>query len=385
MQPGQKRTLGTFLMVVQGVALTVFMAIVARIKERGWPDLTFVAINNATSTFAVALGLVVTRTSCPPPPERKWVALVGNFAALSTLALIFAVRLGTPLGDIAALTSLNVVTAALLGRIFLGEPLRWAHCLALASSCAGGLLVSRPAVLFGGTASPNRLGYILAPLSGFFDACILICCRKSPNTPTWWHTISFSCQCGVLSLALPHTPLASNVPMSSVDVPWLAATFVLLMVMLDLSGMAMYSLGAQWCPAGASATVDTATRMICGYVTQVFFFGSSLEPLSAIGAGLMILGVVTMAKVRHPDEAAAPHAGARAAESPGAGAAELAESASGNVAPPDREDSETESLASFIAMEFVGGPPKVRQRRPGGDTSLAPAQMIGVVATLPLG
>merc|ERR1719235_410306 len=101
----------------------------------------------------------------------------------------------------------------------------------------------------------------------------------------------------------------------------------------------------------------------------------------------MILGVVTMAKVRHPDEAATPHAaGARAAESPGAGAAELAESASGNVAAPDREDSETESLASFIAMEFVGGPPKVRQRRPGGDTSsLAPAQMIGVVATLPLG
>lgn len=381
MQPMQKRTLGTFLMVVQGIMLTAFMAVIAHVKERGWPDFTFVAINNAMSTFTVAAALAITRTSCPPPPERKWVALVGNFAALSTLAIIFAVRLGTPLGDIAALTSLNGVTAALLGRVFLGEPLRWAHCLALASSCAGALLVSRPAAVFGGTTSPNWLGYILAPLSGFFDACILICCRKSANTPTWWHTISFTCQCGVLSLALPHTPFASNVPIKSVDVPWLAGTLVLLMAMLDLSGMAMFSLGAQWCPAGASATVDTATRMICGYATQVLFFGNSLEPLSAIGAGLMILGVVTMAKVRHPDEAAAD-AGAQASES-STQEPELAEAASVSTA-PDREDSETESLASFIALEFVGGAPKVRQRRPGADASLPPAQMLGVVAALPL-
>jgi len=89
--------------------------------------------------------------------------------------MFLAVRLEVPLGDFAALNSVNVVFAAFLARIFLREPLHLSNYLAMASSIAGAVCISQPDMLCGHSDSGSGaswVAHILSLLSSFCDACI---------------------------------------------------------------------------------------------------------------------------------------------------------------------------------------------------------------------
>lgn len=75
-------------------------------------------------------------------PEVKWITTRALLGSVNLLLAVYAVQIGSAAGDVAALMSINVVVAALLGHFLLGERLRWIHSLALV--CSGGVWVAFP-------------------------------------------------------------------------------------------------------------------------------------------------------------------------------------------------------------------------------------------------
>merc|ERR1712232_732749 len=113
--------------------------------------------------------------------------------AANFLFQALSVRAGTPLGDVATFTSINMVIAAFLGRVFLGEALWFVHVIALFSSFGGAVLISKPVFIFGGAGGADNgwaasVGYLLALAAGFSQAAQFVCSRKSPVCSLLYHT-----------------------------------------------------------------------------------------------------------------------------------------------------------------------------------------------------
>lgn len=132
--------------------------------------------------------------------RRQWVWVVvrGICGTLTYILILLATIVGAPLGDASALQSINVVAAALLGRVFLGESLRALHICALAFSVIGAIIVSKPQALFGAAPADDAalLGYVLALLAGTASGGTFIAARKSQDVHPLIMTMSVCFQEG---------------------------------------------------------------------------------------------------------------------------------------------------------------------------------------------
>merc|ERR1719387_1256556 len=181
-------SLGTWGMLIMGVngLFTTFLIQAGNIlKEAGWPFYRMMAI------MALGFGLSLTaaagfcaKVAAPAPRDAAWLFFRGFSGASTFILKVLAVGLGASPGDVAALGSINTVVAAMLARIFLGEPLGWAHGCAVGLSVTGAVLISQPGFLFESSsteAGAPWLGYIMATLAGFTQACVFIGVRKSES------------------------------------------------------------------------------------------------------------------------------------------------------------------------------------------------------------
>merc|ERR1712100_228327 len=111
--------------------------------------------------------------------------------------------MGTPLGDFAALNSCNMIFAAFLGRIFLEEMLHWTHYVAIVTCVVGALLISKPEMFFGKTdrADTAWLGSVFSLASGFCDASLYICARRSQDASPFFMVVSFTASAAVVIFA----------------------------------------------------------------------------------------------------------------------------------------------------------------------------------------
>lgn len=352
-------SIGTLLIILSGVFFSSHLTFSKLLSQQGWPYFRLYGIACLSCALGGFIALLLQREQLPERGQVKWLVFRGTFGVLTSFFSILAVDQGTPLGDVAALTSINMVVAAFLGRFVLGEPLRWIHSLALSSSMVGALLISKPSFLFGGLEDKSWLGYALALASGFTQACSFICSRKSAGCSAWMHFLSTMLQGGAAGFLFADSSMAIFAEIPQFTLLWVSlVTFVIFATTYTLS------LGAMWCPVAVSATVTTAVRMGCSYASQALFFGEAVDTMSMAGAALMLASVVVMAGWRAPSETAT------AARE---GSTEAEETAS--------VVSEAESLASFIAAEFVDcshHERAVRQRRASGGVP----EIVGAVAAV---
>mmetsp|Transcript_73384 Transcript_73384/g.129480 ORF Transcript_73384/g.129480 Transcript_73384/m.129480 type:complete len:384 (-) Transcript_73384:207-1358(-) len=372
---------GVCWMMTTGFCLTAALTVVRFLTRAGWPELTIQAGGYIMSCFAVAAYLIVSRKSGPPEGEKRWMLSAGFFMALSMVMLVTSVKLGTPIGDMSSLVSINVVASALLGRLLLGDPLRWVHGVSALCSLVGALLVSRPTILFGqeiqAADTPNTawLGYLLGPIAGLFDACAIISARKCPSTSEWQIALSYYSQAAILLVILTQVPALEAHPMAKIQAsPAEAAMWVGILTVWDLPSMVIYAMAAQALPAALSATVDTASRMVLGFVADVLLFGGELHVLTCTGAVLMLLAVAMTAMVREEQQ---EHPQSNPSNQQGS-----AETAEDDVA----------SVASFAASEFVDVEPskrdlgviarqlRLRFSKFGKELLLGPVQTFGALS-----
>jgi len=341
-------------------------------------------------SLAVAMGLQGAWSQLSQR-QWKWVWVRGAFGCLTYVLMLLAVVTGAPLGDASALQSVSVVAAALLGRAFLGEPLRWLHGLALCLCVVGAALVCRPLVLLGLAPAPAGrpwLGYGLALAGSASAGGTFIAARKSQGISPFILTASVCLHLGLTLLVLPAVGIVHDVPLEAVfTVPGVLTTAVFMGVLaMALLGTCCLSAGAQLCPAATASTIYTAANMLVGFVAQTLWDREPPQVLSLIGAGLLLLGVAAMAAARSlylsSSETAAQASLATLAEGPH----ELRASDSSGTSAGNDED-ETASLASFIASEFSGlsassvrGRSGARQRRTALAAALPAAQAVGAAS-----
>jgi len=193
-----------------------------------------------------------------------------------------------------------MVTAALLGRLVLGEELQRITVVALGCSLIGALLISQPGCLFGRhvthESSTAWIGDILALASGVCQACVFVASRKVPGTSVWVQALSSHLMSSLAAGALPMLGAVEDfsvTPLLSAPVQ-VAGWFALLFGNTFISTMTL-SAAAQWCTAAESAIVSTSSGMGFGFAVQTEVFGAPPNKLAVAGAVLMLCGVVLMA------------------------------------------------------------------------------------------
>jgi drug/metabolite transporter (DMT)-like permease len=311
------------------------------------------------------------------PHQWKWIVMRGAFGSLTALLGWVAVAVGAPVGDASALGSVNVVVAALVGSIFLGEPLGCLRILALISSVVGAFIVSRPDSGADSQlphASTAWLGYAFALAAGCCSGGLFIASRKSQDISPLLMSFSVSFQEGVFLWAVASFGLVEDGPLAPlIASPALGTAWMSCFLVIFVITIGSMTIGAQECPALASSAIYTSMSMSLGYVAQTCVHRQDLQPIKVAGASLMLLAVVLIAAARWWQS---KHVSARELEE-----SLLAPEAEHEADVPVSSDREAGSesmarLADFIAAEF-SGVQSIRQRR----TLAAVAQAV-VGATL---
>lgn len=343
-----------------GVIATVFAGAVGTaelvwgkvLKDMELPYFRVLGISALLSSLTFAL---VAKFSVAPFPkgfQAVWAMLRAVCGCLTFLTMVIAVQIGAGPGDVAALTSVNIVFAALLGHLFLKERLRLVHISALVLSIVGAILIAKPEIFFGASESgmSSFVGNLLALVSGFLLSCVFICARKSADISISHMACYTALVASVLGLTLPLTPFVEEVPFSvGLASPLLLLGLVAATLAIVLLAITLDTVGSVLCPAAVSATVRTASSMLCGYVAQTVLFDMVPEVLTVVGAVLMLGAVVIMASVRvSPQQAPSTTEGGQDVTS--------------DVISACSDDTATESLASFAASEFAEWEPHVATR-----------------------
>jgi len=373
---------GAFLMGAAGLMSTVDLVWSKLVKEWSWPYFRVQAVCVSVMALSIAAGLVATgKMKCPAKSDLKWLLLRSVFGTITFTMGVVAVQVGASPGDASALTSVNMVFAAVMGHLFLNEKLQWPHVLSLVCSLSGALLITKPAFLFGSShgSATAWSGNVLALLAGLGQAAVFICARKSAGACTWLATVFTGAFCAPFFVLLPITGLIEDASLAPVAAqPWLAVIFVAVGLILCTTAICLNNAGAQMCPAAVSATVFTGTSMLSGYLVQIFIFKDSPRPLTIVGAGLMLSAILIMSFCRRqPTESKEDMQGidvsvaTRTIE-------EVARSSSASCS----ESDDTESLASFAASEFADVEPhlSVRLRRIRAETIGRAAEMVSASA-----
>jgi len=280
------------------------------------------------------------------------------------------VQLGAPLGDVAALSSINTVAAALLGRLFLGEALRRAHVAGLVGAVAGAAMIG-----LGGSGSLSArawFGLPLAMLSGLAQGFQFVFARKSRGVPATILSGSGALMLFSMTMTAVVTGTVDDASLTPVlEDPWQAVLWAASLAGVSLVSTMTTSVGAQLCPAAMSATVTTGVSMVSGYVLQVSLFGARVDLFSLFGAALMLASMLFMASSRVPPaapEASAPVPGLQQAV------------ADGELDGDDHDSlvSAVTSFASFVSAEFAAASPASsaaqlqRRRRRAATTPAKP-------------
>ena len=364
--------IGILLMAGSGFSVTCEMVTSKIIEGMHWPYWYLLAACCLLAGSANGLVLRWQGVGCPKRQDVKWVMARALFENLHWMLAIWAVLIGATPGDVAALTSIDIIAAALLGLIFLGEKMTIVHLVALIASVTGAICISQPQFLFGAPdgAEQSPLGYCMAMLSGCFQASAFVCARKSAHIPVSLLTIVSLSFAVLLAFVPPALGITDSTPQDALDTvrtqPWLALGLLSILTVWCLFSIVLPAAGATRCPAAVSATVFTSSSMVSGYIAQTVLFDDAPTALKLFGAGCMLASVVMMAvRCQGEDVPEEPEPSCTEAT------AEVMQAEGGETSPL--------SLGSFVASEVsFGSRSKLRLRnRSSTSDSKVPPQRIG--------
>ena len=289
---------GVVLMIASGACVTCEMVTSKLIEQSQWPYWYLLAVSVSLGTIPVAMLLYFRPTNWPSLADTKWILARSAFEDLHWYLAVVAVIIGAPPGDVAALTSIDIIAAAFFGLIFLGEQLRKLHLVALVLAIGGAICIARPEFIFGFSQSSCRyctVGYCLALLSGCFQAASFICARKSAHVSIGVLTLTSLLLAIPMALVPPFLPMGhKDTAKQMLEEPGKAVGLILIITTWALFSIALPAAGATRCPAAVSAIVFTSSAMVSGYIAQIVLFGEMPRILTVVGAGSMLLSVVLM-------------------------------------------------------------------------------------------
>ena len=264
------------------------------VQQRQLPYLFMVAVASFCVSLGAALLMYYQGSYHVERRVVKWVVLRGLAAGASHVLNLCAVLVGASVGSVGALTSVNTMTAALLGYFLLDEAFgRW-HLLALLLAVGGAVLIWDPQHI--GTSDPRFLGNALALVAGISSGFMTITTRKAREASSLMLSMAATVARCPFALLLAFLPNVNDGRLTNLVVAKeeVALCLLLLMVFLGFRSL-LTSAAAKKLPAAVSSTVIVGTQMSSGYVFDIFFFHETLDLVTIAGAYMMLMAALAMA------------------------------------------------------------------------------------------
>ncbi|HET7231732.1 MAG TPA: DMT family transporter [Longimicrobium sp.] len=223
--------------------------------------------------------------------HRKGLLVVRGLAGFSALSCFFYALIHLPLADATVIQYTNPVWTAWLGWLVLAEALTTGEAVLSAAGLLGVLLIARPTFLFGGDMRLDPFATLVGMAGALFSAAAYVSVRKLGRTE---HPmiIVFYFTVVTVPASLPGMLISGAVLPNAAELTFLAGVgFTAVLGQLYLTR------GLQLEPAGRATAI--------GYVQIVFaatwgmlFFGEFPDALSLLGAALVLVSVVVLARRR---------------------------------------------------------------------------------------
>ena len=220
--------------------------------------------------------------------------------ALSIIAYITAIAIGTPVVVAVSLTYLYPVWTLLLARLLLKEHLNWLRLIAVPLSLAGAITVSLPWNLEAAPVPPA--GIALSIANGVFAACYVVLGRKwsghegyNSTTATFWG-YSFAAL-WMVPLLLVISLLVPDPRIAGFQLLLPPAAWLLLLGFALIGTTIPYTLvnvGVKNIDASAASIIlllDPISAVVMGYI----FMHQPVAPWQLLGAILILLATVLIA------------------------------------------------------------------------------------------
>jgi drug/metabolite transporter (DMT)-like permease len=219
--------------------------------------------------------------------------------ALSIVAYITSIAIGTPVVIAVSLTYLSPVWTIILARLFLKEPLNWLRLTAVPLSLAGAIVVSLPSELQAMTAP--LAGLLWATANGGFAACYAVFGRKwgrlgyNPTTTTFWGYSFAALWLVPIVLSFPLFVTDPRVVGFSLQLPPIAWLFLLLFALFGTAlPYTLVNVGVKGIDASVASIIlllDPISAVVMGYL----FLQQSINLWQFMGATLILLATLLVA------------------------------------------------------------------------------------------
>jgi drug/metabolite transporter (DMT)-like permease len=294
----QKPRSGAMAMVLCGFFFSLMSLLVKALGTR-MPSQEVVF---ARAVVSMVVAYVLVRRARPGNwGHRKGLLFVRGLAGFAALSCFFYALIHLPLADATVIQYTSPVFTAWLGWLVLAEALTLAEAVLSGAGLLGVLLIARPTFIFGGEMRLDAFATLIGLLGAALSAVAYVSVRKLGKTEhpmiiVFWFTVV------TVPASLP------GMLVSGVVVP--TATEVVLLAGVGVTAV----LGQLYLTRGLQ--LETAGRATAiGYVQIVFaatwgmiFFHENPDALSLLGAALVLVSVVTLARRRGTPEVRAVRA-----------------------------------------------------------------------------
>lgn len=223
--------------------------------------------------------------------HRKGLLVVRGLAGFAALSCFFYALIHLPLADATVIQYTNPVFTAWLGWLVLAEALSAGEAVLSVAGLLGVLLIARPTFLFGGDMRLDPVATGVGLMGAMFSAAAYVSVRKLGRTE---HPmiIVFYFTVVTVPASLPGMLLSGAVWPTPAELFFLAGVgFTAVLGQLYLTR------GLQLEPAGR-ATAIGYTQILFATTWGMFFFHEFPDALSLLGAALVLVSVVVLARRR---------------------------------------------------------------------------------------
>ena len=263
------------------------MALLVKVAGQRLPTAEMVL---ARSVVAVVLSYgMLRRAKVAPWGQRKGLLIFRGLAGFGGLLCMFYALTKLPLADATVIVYTNPVFTALLAAFFLREMMGRREALGLLLSLGGVVLVAQPAFLFGNAADSLDLFAVgMGLLGAVFAATAYVTVRKLGETE---HHL-------VVVFYFPLVATPASVPFMISEALWPTPAEWLMLL-----GIGIVTQIAQVYLTKGLHTEKAGRAMSMSYVQILFaalwgflFFTEVPDPLSIVGALLVVAGTVVVAR-----------------------------------------------------------------------------------------
>ena len=274
------------------VATFVFsaMSVFAKFAGQRLPTMELV-LARVVVTFVMSVWVIVALGIKPWGNNRKLLIARGACGFVGLSCYFYSIT-HLPLADATVIQFCNPMLTALLAAIVLKEKLRRIDVVATASSVAGVLLVAQPTFIFGSAASLDPFAVTIAIVGALFSAFAYVIIRRLGETE---HHIVIVFYFPLVTGPLCVPLLAAEGLVMPQGIEWL---WLLGIGVAAQMGQIYMTKGFKLEQAGRASAV-TYLQIVLAFAWGVLLFGEYPNTWSIVGAALVVLSVLSVAKRKY--------------------------------------------------------------------------------------